>query len=230
MHTSARSPMKLKGLFVLIAGAIASGAASATDVAAQLGTTGLGIHLTVPLQPNLNARIGGNALSYSDTGSTDDVDYDYDLKLRTFDVLVDWHPRANTFRLTAGLVYNGNEFDLVAKPRNGLTYVFAGTTYNVSEVGVVNGRIDFREVAPYLGIGWSNAPTRNKGWGFSVDLGVMFHGEPRASLTSSGCTSAVPGLCDRFQNDVQAEEAELREEVEDFKAYPVLRAGLNYRF
>jgi hypothetical protein len=230
IDTGPISSMKTKRLFVLIAGVFATSAALATDVTAQLGTTGLGVHLTVPLRANLNARIGGNALSYSDTGSTTDVDYDYDLKLKTLDALIDWHPAAGTFRITTGLVYNGNEFDLVAKPRGGLSYVFGGRTYNVTEVGEVNGRIDFRKIAPYLGIGWSNAPTKSKGWGFSVDLGVMFHGKPRASLTPTGCTSAVPGLCDQFRNDVRAEEAELKEKVDDLRAYPVLRAGLNYRF
>jgi hypothetical protein len=207
-----------------------AGTASATGVTAQLGTTGLGASVTVPVHSNVNARFGANALGYSGSASTPDVEYDYKLKLRAIDALLDWHPTASTFRITTGVVYNGNRLDLLAKPQNEGSYVFRGTTYDLTEVGEVDGRVDFRKLAPYLGIGWSKAATNKTGWGFSIDLGVFFHGTPRASLTAARCTSVVPGLCDRFRSDVEAEEAELREKIKDLKAYPVLRLGLNYRF
>ena len=202
----------------------------ATGLSAQFGTTGVGVQLVLPLRPQFNARLGVNALNYSDDANTADVDYDYDLKLRTFDALLDWHPTASAFRLTTGLVYNGNKLDVLARPRAGGSYVLGGTTYSVADVGVVNGRVDFRDVAPYLGIGWGNTASSAPGWGFSVDLGVMFQGTPRARLTPTGCSSLVPGLCDQFRRDVEREEAELRNELDDYKAYPVLRAGVNYRF
>ena len=38
----------------------------------------------------------------------------------------------------------------------------------------VDGRIDFKKFAPYVGLGWGNAVAPAKpGWGFTADLGVM---------------------------------------------------------
>lgn len=214
---------------------IAAGLSTATvahaeiGIAASAGTTGLGVHLSVPLHQQLNARIGANAFDYSYDGSTSDLDYDFKLKLKTFDALLDYFPLNGAFRITGGVVYNGNKFDAVAKPNGGSTYTINGRSYSASNAGTINGQIDFRNVAPYLGIGWGNAVAKDKGWGFSSDIGVLFQGSPRTSLTNSGCT-ADPLVCAQLATDVAAENRELQDEAKDFKAYPVLRVGVTYRF
>jgi hypothetical protein len=204
--------------------------AQAADLSAQVGTTGAGIHLKLPLHSSLDLRLGLNGWSYSGTGSTEDAIYDYRGRLRTADALVDWYPTEGTFRITGGLSYNGNRLDLQARPREDSTFVFRDRTYNVAEVGPVVGEMSFRRHAPYLGIGWGRAPERERGWGFSFDLGAMFQGQPRLTLTPTTCASSVPGLCDQFRQDVQEEEAELREKTKDFTLFPVVRIGLMYRF
>ena len=74
----------------LIAG-LSCAAANAADLglSATAGTTGLGLHVSVPIQPKLNARVGFGYLNYDDTGSTTDADYNFKMKLRTLDVLAD---------------------------------------------------------------------------------------------------------------------------------------------
>ncbi|MEN3297792.1 MAG: hypothetical protein V7642_7045 [Burkholderiales bacterium] len=212
----------------LLAGFFAAGVAQAeVAVTGDLGTTGLGVHLSVPVQPNVNARFGVNAMNYSYSGNTNDVDYDFKLKLQTFDALLDWFPAGGGFRVSGGVVYNGNKVDATARSNSTGSYTFNGRTYTAADAGTVNGRIDFRKMAPYLGIGWGNALAKDKGWGFSADLGVLFQGSPRTSMTSSGCS--LPD-CSQLQADIAAENQKLKDEVNSFNAYPVVRIGVSYKF
>lgn len=221
---------KKTALACLLAGLSIAGAASAqVGVTGSLGTTGVGVHASIPVMPQVNARIGVNALRYNYDGSTSDLDYDFKLKLRTFDALLDYYPQGTGFRLTGGVVFNGNKVDAVGRPTPAGTYTLNGRTYSAASAGTLDGRIDFRNVAPYLGIGWGNAVAKEKGWKFAADLGVMFQGSPRTSLTNVGCTAPAP-VCAQLAADVAAENQRLNEEAEDIKYYPVLRLGASYSF
>jgi opacity protein-like surface antigen len=211
------------------AAANAANAANAADIAvsATAGTTGLGLHASFPIQPKLNARVGFNYLNYDSTGNTTDADYNYKLKLRTFDVLADYFPMDNGFRMTGGLVYNGNKVDVDMKAKSGAQYVVNGTPYPAAQAGSINGTVDFKKIAPYLGIGWGNAVV-NKGWGFSADLGVMFQGNPQTNLTSSGCQATID--CAQLARNLAVEKNKLNDDVNSYKTYPVIRVGASYRF
>lgn len=213
-----------------LAGLLAAGSACAdVGVTANLGTTGFGAHFSVPVQPSLNARFGVNALHYSYDDSADDLDYDFKLKLQTVDALLDWFPAGGVFRLTAGVVYNGNKIDARAKPNAIDSYTINGRTYSTTDVGTLNGKIDFRKVAPYLGIGWGNAIAKDKGWGFSADLGVLLQGSPKVKLSNSDCRLGT-AQCDQLAADIAAEQANLKDDTDSFRAYPVIRVGVSYKF
>lgn len=197
-------------------------------ITAEVGTTGLGFHLVAPIKDNLNARFGVNAFNRSFNEETNDASYDVSLKLRTFDALLDYYPMGGGFRVTGGVIYNGNRVTARAEPTGG-TYTFNGNVYTSAQVGQVDGRIDFNNVAPYLGIGFGNALAPQKGWGFSADLGVMFQGSPEARLSSSGCTAGA-AVCSQLASDLAAESRDLNDEVRDLRYYPVLRVGVSYKF
>ncbi|MES2740585.1 MAG: hypothetical protein V4754_06500 [Pseudomonadota bacterium] len=197
-------------------------------ITGTLGSTGVGAHVSLPIQPNLHARLGINYINYSYNSSTRNVDYDLRLKLRTVDALLEFFPSGNALRLSAGLIYNGNKIDAVGVPSTKGTYTLNGTTYSAANAGTVVGRIDFRKAAPYLGIGWGKA-AQSLGWGFSADLGVMFQGAAETTLRSTGC-NAPALLCARLATDIAAENRSLSDKVDDYKAFPVLRVGLSYRF
>lgn len=208
--------------------AMADGISPASiGVSGMFGTTGAGVHVSIPLLRTLNARFGVNYFEHNTTGSTSNVDYKYKLKLNTFDALADWHPMDNGFRVTGGVLWNGNKVDATAKARNG-EYEVNGHLYNASQAGELKGKVDFRDFAPYLGVGWGSAPS-SKGWSFSGDLGVIFQGSARASLKNRNCTLGV-GLCAQLAEDIEVEREELRDEVKDYRYYPVIRLGAGYRF
>jgi hypothetical protein len=225
----------MKHIIAVLAGAaaLAAGSAAHADIAltGEVGTTGIGFHASVPLRPNLHARIGFGYLGYSYSGSSSGLDYDLSLKARTYDALLDWYPRADSsFRVTAGVAYNGNKIDAQARPDAAGNYVVQGNAYSAATVGKVNGTVDFGKLAPYLGIGWSKRLSQDeKGWSFSTDVGVMFQGSPRTTLTSSGCTAAAP-VCSQLSADLARQNAALSDDMRRFKVYPVLRVGVSYRF
>lgn len=208
----------------------AAGAHADMSVVGEVGTTGVGGHAVIPLRPNLQARVGLGYLTYSYSGSTRDMKYNLSMKTNIYDALLDWYPKEDSaFRVTAGLAYNGNKIDVQARSSATGSYTVNGNTYDAASVGKVTGKVDFGKVAPYLGVGWSNRASAEKGWSFSTDVGVLFQGSPRSTLNSSGCTAPAP-MCSQFASDVARENAALTDEAGRFKAYPVLRVGVSYKF
>jgi len=202
--------------------------AEGVGVSAELGTTGVGVHVSVPVFRTLNARFGVNYFDYNTTGSTSDVDYKYKLKLNTIDALADWHPLENGFRLTAGVLWNGNKIEARAKANHGGKYEINGNEYDATDAGDLKGRISFNDIAPYVGIGWGNAPSK-KGWSFSGDLGVIFQGSPSVSLKNRNCKLGATE-CSQLNDDLQVERKKLKDDVDGFQYYPVIRFGVGYRF
>jgi hypothetical protein len=224
--------MFLKSASIAAALLVAGAAQAQVAVTADLGTTGAGFHLVVPMESNLNGRFGANMFNHNFDRTTNGVDYAIKGKLQTFDVLFDWYLReGSAFHLTGGLVYNGNRFDATAQANQLGKIALNGNTYTAADIGLVKGRIEYRKAAPYLGIGWGNALAANtKGhWSFNADVGAFFQGNPNVELGSYGCTVSKT-VCDALFKDVAAERLRLADDVDSLKLYPVLRASLNYRF
>lgn len=210
---------------------LAAGAANAqVGVTADLGSTGVGFHVVVPMETYLNGRFGANYFRHNFDKTSDGVDYDIKGKLQTFDVLFDWYlTEGSSFHLTGGLVYNGNKFNAKAKP-NGLGgFTLNGHAYTAADVGLLTGRIDYRKAAPYLGIGWGNALARSSRWTTNIDLGVFYQGNPNVQLASVGCTVSST-VCKALASDVAVERLRLRDDVDALKVYPVVRASIGYQF
>jgi hypothetical protein len=210
---------------------VAVGPAAWADVGVLLkaGTLGAGIDVSKGIGETLALRLQANALSYDEDITESDVEYSADLGLKSAGLLLDWHPFSGTFRVSAGAYWNGNEAAATGRPTGG-TYVINGTTYSSSDIGSLNGQIDFSEVAPYFGIGFGSTPKAGRGMSFSFDLGVLYQGEPNVGLTvACGAALTVPE-CTQLQNDVAAEAGALQDDLKDYKFYPVVSFGIGYRF
>jgi len=206
-----------------------TGFAKEHDLSVSAGTTGFALHVATPLNAGLSLRLGASLLDHDKSEHTRSVDYDFQLKLRTFDMLLDYYPTDRGFRLTGGLMFNGNRIDAAGLPNASGSYVINNRRYSASEAGRLDGRIDFRNLAPYLGVGWGKGPQAEKGWGVALDVGAMMQGRPRVSLATSGCTLPQP-MCAQLAEDVSVERANLSDKVDNFRVYPVIRAGVSYRF
>lgn len=223
----------MKRIVIALAATLAAASAQAEigmAVTADLGTTGAGFHVVVPMEPTLNGRLGINYLQHDFDKRSGGIQYDAKAKLQTFDVLFDWYVLDNSaFRLTGGVMYNGNEVTGRARPNDNGLYQINGRGYSVADVGNLDARIDFQKAAPYLGIGWGNALTPNKRWNFNADLGAFYQGRAHVNLVSRGCNTN-PVICIVLASDVAQEEARLTEELSDHKFFPVLRASVSYSF
>jgi hypothetical protein len=195
--------------------------AEAMDMAltAKLGSLGLGLEGTFGLTEQFNARLGFNKFDYDRTESISDIEYDLDLEWQSISLLADWHPFGNAFRFTAGLMSNGNELS-GSSTSSGLT--IGDTIY--PDIGL-DAKLDFDATAPYLGVGWGNALATDRGWGFNVDLGIMYQGSGNVTLTPTGANASLVD-----PNDVSLEEQRFEGDIKDYKYYPVFSFGVSYRF
>lgn len=215
----------LAGLF------LASAAQAQVAVSADIGTTGAGAYLIVPMERTISGRFGVHALSRTKDQRASAVDYSTKATLRTFDILFDWFAlEESPFRITAGLVYNGNKLEAAARPDDGGKYTLNNNTYTAADVGTLNGLIEFRRAAPYFGIGWGNPlALSKKKWHVVGELGVFVQGPAKVNLVSLGCTTSQT-VCRQLAADVAVERGRFEEQIDFTKIYPVARVGMAYRF
>ena len=195
-----------------------------TFIGLKAGLLGPGLEIERSFTDTISIRAGINYFDYDYDGTEDDIDYDFELQLMTFSVFLDWHPFKGSFRLTGGVMYNGNELD--AKAKSATTFDIGDNTYPGNQVGTLTGEIDFNDFAPYVGLGWNTAFGKDGHWGFTFELGVMFQGSPTANLSATGPIASDPG----FQADLAKEENNLQDDLDNFEYYPVISIGFNYRF
>jgi hypothetical protein len=223
--------MALKKIAAMMMAAAALGAGSqearaqgGLALGAKIGTLGPGLELTGYVTEYVNLRGGFNWIEFSWDGSADDIDYDMEVQFETIAALVDIHPYANNFRITAGVLWNNNEADLdgsIDEPTE-----IGGTTYTPEQIGTLTGTARFDDVAPYVGIGFGNPVMDDVDLSFSFDLGVMFQGAADVTLTSDGALANDP----QFQADLAEEEQDAQDVANDLQIYPVLAFGMAYYF
>jgi hypothetical protein len=199
-----------------------------TSIGLNAGTLGGGVELAHAFSERLGIRIGGNGLKYDSTETYQSVDYDSKLKLATGELLFDWFPFANNFRISAGAMYNGNKLTLTGKPAPGGTYTINGKTYPAASVGTLDGQVDFSNVAPYFGLGYGRPIGR--GFSLTADVGVLFQGSPHSTLTATCGPGTPAATCAQVQSDVAAEQAQLNDDLHKYQYYPVVSIGLAYTF
>lgn len=195
-----------------------------------ISTTGISGHVTLPIAPQrLNARVGINYVQYSYNGHADKVDFDFRFKLNTYEALLDWFPFAGNFRLTTGVVYNASQIDASGKPGIAGNYVINGHTYRVDEIGRLEGRVTFPAFVPYLGFGYGNTLDTGKRWTIYSDTGLLLNSSPVARVRSTNCRTHT-SVCESLERDIDGLNASLNKQFRFFKAYPVMRVGIAYRF
>lgn len=218
----------MRKFFAAIAAALLylpAAAPADTSIGARAGTLGVGGEISYAVSQSLALRLGSDAYSRTGTANREGIEYDYTAKLRTASLLADWFPLANNFRISLGIMYNGNKVTGTGVPTGG-TIIIDGTPYTPSQVGTLDAQVTFKKTAPYFGIGYGRPIA--SGLSFLFDLGVMFQGKPKTTLTAN-CTATTPN-CAQLQSDVAAEQAALDDSLKNFKYYPVLTLGLGYTF
>ena len=199
----------------------------------EISTLGVGATVTKSITPNINAKVGINGLGISRDISVSDVDYKANLNLFNVSTLVDYLPWKNGgFHLTGGLVFQDNNFEGTGKPKNGVTIRINDKDYNSTTVLTsLNAKVSFENsVAPYIGLGWGNAVKPGKRWGFSTNLGVMFSGSPKVSLTPGFGPDATEAIKAEINTNIEAERKKQESDLNWLSVFPVFSVGVSYQF
>ena len=196
-------------------------------------TLGLGVAAGYDLSDSFSTRALFSRFDYSFDRTKRGKRFDGALELQSLGLMADWHPLGGGFRVTGGAFINSNELAVGAKSDE----LRIGTR---SYDGNLDINVDFESLAPYLGVGWSGGRGRT-GLGFVFDAGLLFQGSPDLSGSGSvgpcrftvdeGGRAQLTGSCAAtLKADLEEEYDKLKDDLDDFKLYPVVLFGVSYRF
>ena len=198
---------------------------------AVVGTLGVGGNLSRSLiRDRLNFRGGFSSVVFDSDVSSRGVNYGGDLRLRGgIPLTLDWFPWKNWFRVTGGLVINGNRLKFSSQAQDEGENIEIGDEIFASDlVDELEGKIEYNEVAPYIGIGIGNPVRRGNKFSFFLELGAMFQGSGNTTLTADGPLANDPIFLEALDQEI--EEIEDDTTFSDLPVYPVLQLGLSYQF
>lgn len=195
-------------------------------IGANISTLGPGVEATFKLAPFVNLRAGVHGMTYSASIEPEDIKYDLELDNMNELLLLDIHPLNGGLRISAGAVFNQTSLDLNGQLN--VLYRLGANYYTPQEIGVIQGKVDFKPVAPYVGIGWGNASKDQllADLGLQVDLGVIMQAEADVELTATGLLALNPTLLMQLER----EKKELQDALNRYQYYPVVTLGITYSF
>lgn len=192
----------------------------ALAVGVTAGTFGVGPEVTYRANRTVGLRVGAGFLKASRGIQSDGVQYQGDLKLSSWGMMVDLYPFRGHFRVSAGFRVNkGTRLNMVATPAGPTT--IGNTTYTPAQIGNLSGTVRIADVAPVATIGWAGGLT--KGVKFGFDVGAMLSGSPNMREISAS-NSAISAA------DINAQKDKINRELGKITVYPVVQASLGYAF
>lgn len=190
-----------------------------------IGTTGGIIEGQYSFNDYVSVRGNFNTFTYGIDEDYDDVEYDADLDFSNFGAFLDVHPFNNSFMITGGAYFGDKKIEGTGRPTQAVQ--IGDTVFTPAQIGTLSLDAEADDTAPFIGIGWDNTFRTTGNWGFKIIGGAMFSGEPDVELKSNG---GVFSNDPTFQAELEQEEQNIREDIEDFKVYPVVQIGVTYRF
>jgi len=212
----------------------------------RASTLGAGVEIEYPINHFIRGRLLYNRLDVDFEREFSGIEYDVDLDLQSYGLILDLHPFAGSLRFSAGAMLNDNSIAASATTRN-RTVNIGGNNYT----GNLSVDAVFDDFAPYAGFGWGAG--RSRGWRFHFDIGALYQRNPELKISGAagmagalcaftvnaqGTAAVVPtnscpessSLRSALQDDLQTEFNELKDDARGFKWYPVISLGLEYRF
>lgn len=190
------------------------------------GTLGIGPEVSYSVNPFVAVRASATFLSVHGHGHSGGYRYSGTGHISNFGGTIDVYPLSqglSGFRISAGarsVEHNRIRFTGQATT----TRSYSGVTYTPDQAGTISGTIRAKSVAPLVSIGYAR---RLAGVTFGIDGGVMFHGTPRVNdFTPTGQLATNSGAQSEYQN----QQSRIRNDVDDYKYYPVVQLSLGYRF
>ena len=213
---------------------------SKVTVGFRASTLGTGLELATPLWRSLNLRLGANIFAFGCGFNIDGVHYDSDLHFRSAQASVDWFPtHSSSFHVSPGILYGRNTMSAIATVPPGQAFSLGNHPLINSiddPMGGTASAVLPRNFAPTLMVGFGNMiPRTSSHFSFPLEAGVAFTGRPIIDLhlsgtacTTDGCFYSVTDTT--TQISLKKEIVKLNNDVRWFPAYPIVSAGVAYRF
>lgn len=146
------------------AGAYADNSGAGVEVYGKAGFAGVGVGYGV----NERFTVRGDFMtvgSPSHDFDEDDIKYDVELKNNKFNLMADYFPMNNGFRITAGLGFGKTKLDGYGVARNQTTHnlKIGNQRYDIAVTGndKVYAKVEYPNVSPYIGIGWGTISAKD---------------------------------------------------------------------
>lgn len=190
-----------------------------------IGTLGGGVDLGYQFNDYFKVRVNGNYLPVDFSKKYDGIEYDAELRQLTAGLLLDLHPFAGKFRISAGAYYRDLELDLDATPHRRVK--IGDTYYDASEIGKLEGNATWDKFAPYVGIGWGMRGGTHSNFSFDFNLGAMYLKGIDISYKMTGPAAAYGA---QYESDIKREAEKIEDDIDKWNVYPVINFFMSYRF
>ena len=198
------------------------------SVGFKVGTMGLGVEINKPLQESLDLRLSLNYIegqvSHFKVGS---IEYDVEASATAIQAVVDWYPQQNKkFYLSGGFLLGNENINPEPTPDFVFRGIKIGQALDRFEVDL---KVDYADIAPYIGVGYNNKTEKNKGWFYSAELGLAYLGMPKVGFNIiDKATGKTPTLIP--QEALDKELVKIKNKVDNYKIFPVMSFSWIYRF
>lgn len=192
-------------------------------VSIHLGTQGLGASTTVKFAPHWLARFGFSIIpidikNYSYSYDETKTNITANTNFFNIHLLAGWQPfkNSNWFRVMGGAAYvlNGSVTGYVSPVGDQKA---GNITITQDQIGQLEATVDWKGIAPYLGISLFNSIPKHK-FNVNVDLGCYYLSAPQASMAGTKL------LAGNSENSSQ-----FAENMKDYRFLPVLQINFNYK-
>ena len=235
------------------------GIAPFSHIGVSGGISANGINMQVAVNANkwLNIRGIGNYFAYNvnnitvnGSGGTNGIGVSGNLNFATGAVAADYYPfYRHGLRISPGFMfYNQNQISAVGKATPGASFTLGSQTYYADSVNPLsvsaNLGLNTRQEAFTATAGWGNLISRTGGhWSFPFEVGAVFTGVPtlgmtmagNACLTASDASSNGPSCVPMATNttaqqNLNAQIAKYKNDLNPLQVYPILSFGVGYSF
>lgn len=192
-------------------------------VGLNLSTTGIGAEARTPIAEGFYGRLGANYFKYSQKYTDGKINLKGDLTLLSAPLMVDWHPFDDSgFRLSAGVAYNGNKVKAKGTPSQGVT--INNIPFTPAQIGSVTAELTLgNAIAGVASIGYDSSFVSNGPLSFHFELGAMYTGKPKLSVSSTGTGGAA--FVKEYRSDADKAFKDIKKYL---KFYPILKIGVKY--
>ncbi len=165
----------------------------------------------------VNFRTGNAHFSYSDKQPENIFFIQQESSLRS-STIADYHPWADGgFRISAGLFYSDE------------IHLKESANINLHTVIPYSDETEQLSVAPYFGVGWGVAPASQSNWAFTFDVGLIYQGQTAGFSTQQCRQNPFSAQCAKRSSNL-LDMQELQYTIERYGLYPVLSAGVTFKF